>query len=119
MASTHPATRSQIPEPRSTSRADTAAAQPPYSGNQKVGPRRNNLSAKVCLSKAKLRNPDDCWSLAARNLTPEDRNFPGLPDNPPSTSFALLRTALCRSARNEGSRVLTDRVTFSFVVKNL
>src|SRR6266700_2876750 len=40
-------------------------------------------------------------------------------DHPPSTSFALLRTALCRSARNEGSRVLADRVTFSSVVKNL
>jgi hypothetical protein len=31
---------------RSASRADTAAAQPPYSGNQKVSPRCNNLSAK-------------------------------------------------------------------------
>jgi len=37
----------------------------------------------------------------------------------PSTSFALLRTASCRSARNEGSRVLANRVTFSSAVKNL
>src|SRR6267143_1683415 len=35
-----------------------------------------------------------------------------------STSLALLRTELCRSARNEGSRVWADRGTFSSVVKN-
>ena len=46
-----------------------------------------------------------------RNLQLHRTDF-GIADNPPSTSFALLRTALCRSARSEGSRVLADRVTF-------
>jgi hypothetical protein len=49
----------------------------------------------------------------------KERSSGQVADNPRSTSFALLRTALCRSVRNEGSRVLADQVTFSYVVKNL
>jgi hypothetical protein len=48
-----------------------------------------------------------CWSNTLDALS-----------SPPSTSFALLRTAPCRSARNWWSRVWADRVTFSSVVKN-
>jgi hypothetical protein len=53
----------------------------------------------------------------AEGVREQGASFPFI-DNPPSTSFALLRTVLCRSARNEGSRVWADRVTFSSVVKN-
>jgi hypothetical protein len=40
--------------------------------------------------------------MAILRQQPAGASFPFV-DNPPSTSFALLRTVLCRSARNEGA----------------